>query len=227
MVCFLILLFVPCLFAEQIKINNKVINEKNKELRYQIAIKYPYIEKQAKFNEYVRSIIDRKINYFKKNVNDWHKDLVGLEKDGTGFPGDNNLLEISYSVLNRDPRSISILFTGFSNYLMAAHPSHDIFTANYDLAGGKEIMITDITGNDLKKVSEYCVKVLMEETRKLGLTSDEEWVRRGAGPDIKNYKSFNITKKDLIINFNEYDVSTYSEGPRRVLLPLVLFHRSL
>jgi hypothetical protein len=47
----------------------------------------------------------------------------------------------------------------------------------------------------------------------------DDWIQRGAGPDIANYDSWTITKKGLGINFDSYQVAPYAAGPQYVVVP--------
>lgn len=72
-------------------------------------------------------------------------------------------------------------------------------------------------------LSKECVWSLEAES---GKTEPDEWIRKGAGPDLMNFRRFSLTPWGLVVTFDPYEVSSYAEGIRRVfvrkehLLPL-------
>ncbi len=73
-------------------------------------------------------------------------------------------------------------------------------------------------------LSKECIGSLEAES---GAAQPDDWVRKGAGPDVMIFRRFNLTPWGLVITFDPYDVSCYAEGIRRVfirkedLLPMV------
>ena len=49
--------------------------------------------------------------------------------------------------------------------------------------------------------------------------SDDEQIKDGAGALAKNFKSWNVTRKGILINFDPYQVAAYAAGPQEVLIP--------
>jgi hypothetical protein len=64
----------------------------------------------------------------------------------------------------------------------------------------------------LQVISDYCVTEL---TARLGA---DGWMG-GAGPDLANYKTWNITPSGLVVTFDPYQVAAYAAGPQEVLIP--------
>ena len=71
----------------------------------------------------------------------------------------------------------------------------------------------------LKVISDFCIKDLQKQSKAHDDMLDNESIQDGAGPDIKNYRSWTITKKGLGINFDAYQVGPYVAGPQFVVVP--------
>ena len=56
---------------------------------------------------------------------------------------------------------------------------------------------------------------------------DEQWVMSGAGPEEKNFSSFNVTDKGLLITFDEYQIDCYAAGPSEVFVPYSVFTENI
>ena len=48
---------------------------------------------------------------------------------------------------------------------------------------------------------------------------DDDWIQKGAAPELTNYDNWTITKKGLGITFDPYQVGPYAAGPQHVLVP--------
>ena len=221
-----LVLFANSAWAVDVTI--KKINEVDHKAKYLIEFSYPHIKGQKQFNAYVDKFVAAKINKFKKDIKAWEKDAKEAVKIGLSTPDSLNGLLAPCKIMNTDPNAISLYFLCEYDYRVGAHPRHMIYTLNYDLTKNKPIYITDVIENDPRVVGnviDFSVKELIKQSKANGLDVDEEWVRNGVGKTLKNFSEFNIVKDGIIINFDEYKVSSYSEGPRQVLLPLSLFHR--
>jgi len=227
-----ILIFIGMVFLANsvwaVDISIKKINEVDHKAKYLIDFSYPYINGQKEFNKYVSRFVSSKIDKFKKDIKEWEKDSKEAEKIGLSSPDALNGLLVPCKIMNKEPNAISVYFLCEYDYKVGAHPRHMVYALNYDLTKNKPISITDVIENDPKvveKVIDYSVKELGKQSRANGLDVDAEWVRNGVGKSLKNFSEFNIVKDGVIINFDEYKVSPYSEGPRQVLLPFSLLKK--
>ena len=48
---------------------------------------------------------------------------------------------------------------------------------------------------------------------------DEEWIKKGAAPELTNYDNWSLRKNGLGITFDSYQVGPYAAGPQSVLVP--------
>ena len=47
---------------------------------------------------------------------------------------------------------------------------------------------------------------------------DSTWIKEGAGLNEENFKIFNFTKTNFLILFPVYQVASYAEGPKEVVV---------
>jgi hypothetical protein len=74
----------------------------------------------------------------------------------------------------------------------------------------------------LKTIADFCIA----ELRKLDL-GDDDWIRRGAGPEAKNYACWNITPEGLEFMFDAYQVAPYAAGRQEIDIPYPALKRVL
>ena len=168
----------------------------NETKRFEIKAEYPEIENTESagaqtFNQIVKNLVMGKVEEFRKSMLEYtEEDLKTLPK------GMSNYIEIGYSVESADERFISVNF-GRSEYTGGAHPNSWTFTLNYDLEKNRQIKLSDLfkpASNYLKVISDYSIRSLKKQQ---GENADSEWITTGAGAEIKNYESWNITKEGL------------------------------
>lgn len=207
-------------FTGGAKFTSKTFAEANKPKMFEITAEYPVLsgvnsQTAAKFNR----LVSTKVMEW---VNDFRKDMLAMTAEDLKFAkerGIRNYLDISYVAELANDDLISIAF-GVSAYTGGVHPNYYSFPVNFDLRNAKEIKLADLfkaNSNYLKAISDYSIKKLKIKT---GDMSDEEWIATGAGPNADNFKSWNITKKGILINFDPYQVAAYAAGPQEVLIPL-------
>ena len=111
-----------------------------------------------------------------------------------------------------------------SYYQGAAHPNSYSEVVNYDLKNGKQLKLSDAFkpgSKYLQVISSYCIQDLKKQAKAKGPDSmlEDSAIQSGAGPTLKNYESWTITKKGLGINFDSYQVAPYAAGPQFVMVP--------
>lgn len=205
-----------------VRVNPKVIKEKNKEKFYAVDAEYPQIDGDArfdKFNKEARGLI--------------MKDVAAFKSSETSEPstGDNVLadearessLDIGYQFRFATDDLISVEFTESTYEAGAAHPNSSTTVLNYDVKGGKKLSLGDLfnsKANYLKAISDYCIKDLRDRAKKdKDSMVDDDMMKSGASPRADNYKAIAITKKGLWVTFDPYQVAAYAAGPQYVLVP--------
>jgi hypothetical protein len=210
--------FVLQSVSQDYRIINKELTEKSKKGSYEFSVSYPLI---SDYNTNITSmnlfnkLIENKMEALRDTFRVWMKDWeVPNEMTGVG-----SYYEAGDSVYFADNRLISIQFFEGYYFAGAAHPNNSSFTINYDLVNNSEITIDNLlTAGWEKKISEICIKSLKEQKNILP-ENEDDWIKRGAGPEKKNFEVFNITKNGLLITFITYQVGSYAEGPSEVNIP--------
>ncbi len=191
------------------------IREANKKLRYTIKARYPQAvgagrnSRLTKLNQELRQFIDKEVGGFKKDFSAPEEQTFGGE----------STFDSRYQVEFATNNLVSIGFIINTYFEGAAHGNYNVIVFNYDLNQGRSLSLADLfkpNSNYLSPISDYAVKALRKQ---LSPDPDLDWIKSGAGPEEKNYQSWNITLKGLEVTFNPYQVASYAEGPHVVVIP--------
>ncbi len=208
-------------FTDSTKLSTITVGETLKARRLEVSGQYPELigggANTAGFNQIAKAKVTRETADFKKQ-------MMGLTAADlkTLPPEMNNYLDISFDVEYADNDLISISFLE-SNFSGGAHPNYNYSTLNYDLKNGRELKLADLFKSGakyLQTLSAYSLKDLQSRTdggENQGLAQDM-W-EEGAKPTAANFKSWNLTRKGLLITFDPYQVGSYAEGPQFVIVP--------
>ena len=219
---------LPIEFSSPTEIVSRQIREKNKKLKYEVDAQYPQLSGSAdpnseKFNQNVRSLITKKIAEFKKEMTP-SADEPEPEPDPAAETSTESLgsdITIGYEVALARDDLIGIEFTVSSYSAGAAHPNSYTEVLNFDLKNGKSIKLADLFqpgAKYLRTLSAYCIQELKKKQSTDGIV-DDDWVQKGAAPELTNYDNWTITKKGLGVTFDPYQVAAYAAGPQHVLVP--------
>lgn len=200
------------------KLVNRTIKEENKEKRSEISSVYPELTGMnspaaAAFNALVKKRVVEMNDAYRKDLADMNAE------DFKSMPAEISLTnDVRYDVMlaTNDLISISILDYTFMG---GAHGGTSSNPINYDLKNNRELQLADIfepNSNYLKIISDYAVADLKP---RIGEMSDDEWLSKGAAPEAENYRSWNLTKKGLMVTFDQYQVAAYAAGPQSVIVP--------
>ena len=213
----------PIFFTGDVEFVDKQIKESNKKLMYEIEAFYPQITggnnpNFEKFNQLVRSLVTKEVAEFRKEMSP--KEEEEPRPEGSM----RSDLNVAYSVALAQDDLASIQFDVGSYYQGAAHPNSFTAVVNYDLKNGKQLKLADVFkpgSKFLQAISAYCISDLKKQGKAKGPDSmlDDSSIQSGAGPTLKNYQSWTITKKGLGINFDSYQVAPYAAGPQFVMVP--------
>jgi hypothetical protein len=130
-------------------------------------------------------------------------------------------ITIGYEVALAKDDLIGIEFTVSSYSAGAAHPNSYTEVVNFDLKNGKALKLADLfqpNSKYLRTLSGYCIQELKKQQGTDGML-DDDWVQKGAAPELTNYDNWTIAKKGLGITFDPYQVGPYAAGPQHVLVP--------
>jgi hypothetical protein len=221
----------PIEFSNGAEIVPRSIKEKNKKLKYEIDAEYPQLTGFAdpnyeKFNQTVRSLIMRKVAEFKKDMTPTPAESEATPDSASGA-ADESLgsdITIGYTVALAKDDLISIEFAISSYFAGAAHPNSYTDVVNFDLKNRKLLKLADLFlpgSKYVQTLATYCIEALKKQAKEQGnySTTDDDWIKRGAGADPANYHNWTITKKGLGIAFDPYQVAAYAAGPQSVSVP--------
>lgn len=198
--------------------NHIILEEENKEFNYKTKIIYPefinYYDKEIEknFNETVRGLIDKEFAPFEEYMKDYDTAITEWE----------SYFNIEYSLQGINNNIVSINFLKDMYCAGAAHGDSYFFSLNYDLNRDRSLTFSDLfteSSDYLKIISDYSIGDIMKQSLESGYPAEEEWVKRGAGPEDENFTCFNITSQGLIITFNVYQVGSYADGYKQVTIP--------
>lgn len=220
----------PIEFSGGVEIVSRQIREKNKKLKYEVEVQYPQLSGSVspnieKFNQTVRVLVTRKVNDFRKEMAPAADEEPS--PDSGSLATDESLgsdISIGYEIALAKDDLISIEFTVGSYSAGAAHPNSYTEVVNFDLRNGKALRLADLFlpgSKHLQTISAFCIQALRKLTKEQGADAmlDDDWIQKGAGPDLSNFDNWTITKKGLGITFDPYQVGPYAAGPQHVLAP--------
>jgi hypothetical protein len=195
---------------------SKSIKQDSNKPKYEIDVSYPQIMGTgpagvAAFNHEAESLA-------RKTVADFKKDFTGSGQPAPDSDSGSDV-SMSYDVRLGTPDLISVSFAIGEYSAGAAHPNGYTVTINYQLKANHKLALADVfmAGKPyLQSISRYAIGKL--KTR-LGGQSDLDWINRGAGPKLENYKNWNLTSTGLEITFDAYQVASYADGPQVVFIP--------
>lgn len=219
-----ILTFSCCVQGQDINVTFKTVKDSNSEKNYAVDLSYPQVDFGPEalmglrgiagdINASIDTVISNQINEFKSAASETNVKIAGATSE----------LDIKSSVTNTRGSLLSVLMENFTYIVGSAHPMTTYISFNYSASaiGVLSIPHLFLTGSNwLKYISDYSIKSLTEQQKKMGVNVDEDWIQRGAGTNTENFKCFNISGDTLVITFNAYQVAPYYVGSQTVHIPL-------
>jgi len=206
----------------KLRIIKRYYDDISDSARWEIKAVYPELrlkgDKPADgFSRVAKNAAMKYVAEFKKSMSSFTaEDRKFLPK------GMNFYLEINYSIEHLDDDFVSIKFWR-SEYTGGVHPNSWSFTLNYDLKNEKALALSDLFKKDSNFLEVISSNSITQTKKKQGENYDPDWVKQGAGEKIKNFGSWNITKKGLKFTFDAYQVGSYAEGAYESLVPYEKF----
>lgn len=160
--------------------------------------------------------LQKKIN---KEIGKYQKSFKYNLKDNDIQSDIQYTLNINYNE-NAYRDIISYVFY-IETYLGGAHPSHDLWTVNYNTRNDEFITIDTLIEKNpgiLKMLSDYTRKELVNDPR-ITVTS---MLYEGTKSIKENFQYFNYANTGLIIYFPRYQIAPYASGDIEVLVPYEL-----
>ncbi len=183
--------------------NNTLMNKK-----MNIDIEYPQISIPSKLNIAITKLINQEKSFYLKCLN------YDYPQKNTSEVYQNSSLNISYNIDYQTSNFISVAVYSTNSIYGSAHGSDNVTTFNYTLADDKLLsfqncfipksnyltIIKNLTATDLAK------QLAKEKTLNINT------IKTLIEAKNKTFKNFSLTKTQLIIYFNEYEVFPYFMG---------------
>ena len=206
--------------ASGLRIVRREINLTNDKRRYKISVAYPEIEGHS--NKW-SSVLNREIKRLVTKTYQWL--LQRPTKDEllqhSKWSGVFNSVDMEYDVVEANDRFLSIYFMGYHYGIGAAHSVHESFTVNYDLQTNQILTFTSLFKSKsqvLKLISKTCLEEL---TKSVPYLSEDSSFADRLKPKTKNFESWNLTARGLMVNFDACEVAACAEGDVQVEISFV------
>ncbi len=174
---------------------------------YDIDISYP---------RFGHGAIDRQLETWARGI---AKEFTEAARESTGEPNPW-ATEVSYEVVRNDAQMIVVGFTNYS-YSGGAHPNSSTETFNFLMPDGRRVEVAELfSPKGIQRISDISIAKLKQDLGGPDGMSDMDWIRRGAGPNARNFTSFALVPRELHITFDAYQVAAYAAGPQEVSIPL-------
>lgn len=188
-----------------------------------ISIEYPkVIGASEALNSKISGYINISLDEFNKSAEENWKARVATKLEGETideFPKENEKFDFiaDWSLGQINDERISLLLSIYQ-FSGGAHGATVLKSFNYDLKNDKEIFLNDLflnNANYLNKISEYSISNLKQQLEGSEMTNDIS-IREGAGPELKNFEIFTISKNKLTFYFPQYSIGPYALGIKSV-----------
>lgn len=139
------------------------------------------------------------------------------EMGGTPGPWDINIV---YKIARNDDAMFIVHFTQ-SGYMGGAHGYSATRTFTFLRPDGMEVELPELfTAQGMKRISDLSIAQISKVQLGPKGMSDADWIKRGAGPNARNFRSFVLTPSELVLFFDAYQVAAYAAGPQETRIPL-------
>ncbi|MFM9864461.1 MAG: DUF3298 domain-containing protein [Micropepsaceae bacterium] len=174
---------------------------------YEVDVSYP---------RFGHSAVDRQLETWARGI---AKDFAEGARESTGVP-QPWASEVGYEILRQDAQMIVVLFRNYT-YTGGAHPNSSSETFNFLMPDGRRVEFAEVfSPKGIRLVSDISIAQLKQDTGTPDGLADMDWVRRGAGPNARNFASFALLPRELYITFDAYQVAAYAAGPQEVRIKL-------
>ena len=185
----------------------QTVQFKEQRKHYLLEVAYP---------RFGHAAIDRQIEAWARQM---ARDFVESAKDAVGDPNPWGM-ELSYDVQRNDNVMAVVVFTYYLN-TGGAHPNSSFQTFNFFKSDGQQVEFAELfTGKGIRRISDISIARLKRDLTGPDSMSDLDWIKKGAGPNARNFSAFAMLPRQLAIYFDPYQVAAYAAGPQEVRIPL-------
>jgi uncharacterized protein YecT (DUF1311 family) len=158
-----------------------------------------------------------------KVLADWAKSIAAefreASQESTGEP-QRWSAEVTYEVARQDKAFVAVAFQ-YHSYMGGAHPNTSTETFNFLMPEGRRVELAElISQRGIRRVSDISIARLKQDLMGADGVGDLDWIKRGAGPNARNFASFLLLPSALDITFDAYQVAAYVAGSQQVRIPL-------
>ena len=178
-----------------------------------ISLYYPVLHQAA---------VDEAIRRWAMDVADAYEKEVGKADGPDGEkPSSYGMWDLTglFELSRPSEDVVSVTFSVYS-YTGGAHGNLEITCLNYDLRTGRRLDLADLFKDPEKALQLMSAWSQKELARSLGEDTDEDMIRDGVAPDLRNFANLTLTPQGLRIEFQPYQVAPWAAGPQRVDMPL-------
>jgi len=193
--------------AWAVPVTHQVYAEKT--LHTDISLSYPQTGMKA-IDDDIRATIANTAKEFRGLAR-------GDYQEGDGVYTDH----ADYRIARNDGQVFAVVWSEEADF-HGAHPSSEIFTANYLLPDGWRVYLPEIVdgARGFQRISALAIASLDKQLSGPDALSDRDWIARGAAPVAINFEDFALLHDSLHLEFPSYQVAAYAAGPQTVDIPL-------
>jgi uncharacterized protein YecT (DUF1311 family) len=174
---------------------------------YNVEVSYP---------RFGHGAVDRQLETWARGI---AKDFAEAARESTGVPQPWSG-EVEYQVLRQDAQMIVVSFAYYT-YMGGAHPNSSSETFNFLMPDGRRVEFAELfSPKGIRRVSDISIAQLKQDLGGPDGLADMDWIRRGAGPNARNFSSFAMLPRELHLTFDAYQVAAYAAGAHEVRIPL-------
>ena len=196
--------------------------EREKAGEPSIKLYYPSFN-NAKVDMDIKKWLEERLAYYDSLVKDSGveaTDAASEDDSGDETANPENWEMTGFFTLEKPQADIASLLFNIYAYTGGAHGNVWLYSQIYDLKNGRSISFNDMFGKPetaLRLLSAISIEKLRAS---IGEDTDDEWLERGAGPEMDNFSVLTLIPDGLYAEFQPYQVGPWSIGPQRVHISL-------
>ncbi|MEZ0481321.1 RsiV family protein [Planococcus sp. SSTMD024] len=167
-----------------------------------LDIKVPQVEGLDAFNEEALRLGEQLEEQIRQSEQAVEEGYTDLHADGA----------MNFETKLLDAQTISVLLTGFLYEAGAAHGYTYKETLNYELQSGSAIEMTDLFEEE--NYEDDLLAAANQEMEASGLKEDLSF----PFDQIKEEQQFYLTEEELVLVFDQYEITAGSMGPQEVVI---------
>lgn len=178
---------------------------------YEISVEYPKTG--------VKAVDDAISKFAKSQIAQYMAETPESAADAGA--GGSYSFDLNYTVERNDNQVFAVTFAE-STYTGGAHPNGFFYSFNFLMPDGAQVFLPEIVDGQrgIARISDYAIRDLNKQMAGPDSGTDNDWIKRGAGPLAPNFEVFVLKPTHIDIQFPSYQVASYASGPQEVKVPL-------